>query len=108
MLSPRTFTNKGMAESVEFKVNLKDILHFHKHKLHTILFDGKLHPAVRRQQSNEFDDEKVAPTDKEARMKDFLEACNEDALGILIFKIADPTLKNRLRRKYNNNDAHGA
>eukprot|EP00965_Chrysotila_dentata_P033786 1124446-Pleurochrysis_carterae.AAC.10 len=40
------FINKGRALVLEFKGNLKDILHFHEHKLHTILFDDELHPAV--------------------------------------------------------------
>mmetsp|Transcript_8991 Transcript_8991/g.19588 ORF Transcript_8991/g.19588 Transcript_8991/m.19588 type:complete len:90 (-) Transcript_8991:2298-2567(-) len=46
----KKFINKGRAEFLEFKGNLKDILRFHKFKLHTILFDDKLHPAVRNEQ----------------------------------------------------------
>eukprot|EP00965_Chrysotila_dentata_P097282 3215462-Pleurochrysis_carterae.AAC.1 len=50
--------NKGRAELLEFKGNVKDILHFYKHKLQTIFFDDKLHPAVRRQHTKELTDEK--------------------------------------------------
>eukprot|EP00965_Chrysotila_dentata_P242807 6205066-Pleurochrysis_carterae.AAC.4 len=107
MLSPKKFANKGMAEFLEFKGNLKEMLHFHKHKLHTILFDDKLPAAVQRQHAKELDDEKVVAADKEARMKEFIEACNEDAFVILMINTADTTLKNRLRHDYDD-DAHGA
>eukprot|EP00965_Chrysotila_dentata_P133705 4421923-Pleurochrysis_carterae.AAC.1 len=43
----------------------------------------------------------------DARMKEFIEACNEDAFAILMINIADTTLKNRLRPDYDDN-AHGA
>eukprot|EP00965_Chrysotila_dentata_P108746 3592366-Pleurochrysis_carterae.AAC.1 len=43
----------------------------------------------------------------DARMKEFIEACNEDAFAILMINIADTTLKNRLCRDYDD-DAHGA
>eukprot|EP00965_Chrysotila_dentata_P027672 920017-Pleurochrysis_carterae.AAC.1 len=43
----------------------------------------------------------------DARMKEFVEACNEDTFAILMINIADSTLKNRLRRDYDD-DAHGA
>eukprot|EP00965_Chrysotila_dentata_P229219 6197056-Pleurochrysis_carterae.AAC.3 len=102
MLSPRSWQTTAGPSSSEFK----DILHFHKHKLHTILFDEKLLPAVRRHHAKELDDE-VAAADKEARIKEFIEACNEDAFVILMINIADTTLKNRLRRDCDD-DAHGA
>eukprot|EP00965_Chrysotila_dentata_P037825 1257664-Pleurochrysis_carterae.AAC.3 len=92
----KNFTNKGRAEFLEFKGNLKDILQLRKHKLHAILFDDELHPAVRRQHAKELDDEKVAAADKEARMKESIKACKEDAFAILMINIADTTLKNRL------------
>eukprot|EP00965_Chrysotila_dentata_P078944 2603077-Pleurochrysis_carterae.AAC.1 len=43
----------------------------------------------------------------DARMKEFIEACNEDAFAFLMINIAGTTLKKRLRRDYDN-DAHGA
>eukprot|EP00965_Chrysotila_dentata_P004821 158111-Pleurochrysis_carterae.AAC.1 len=43
---------------VSVAVLQKDIQHFHKFKLHTILFDDELHPAVRRQHAKELSDEK--------------------------------------------------
>ena len=98
---------QGRGRVLEFKGNLKDILHFHKFKLHTILFDDKLHPAVRRQHAKELTDEKVPAAEMDARMKEFIEACNEDAFAILMINIADTTLKNWLRRDYDD-DAHGA
>eukprot|EP00965_Chrysotila_dentata_P196315 6177499-Pleurochrysis_carterae.AAC.2 len=95
----KKFTNKGRAEFLEFKGNLKDNPHFHKFKLRIILFDDKLYPdAVGRQQVKKLGDEKVAAADKEARMKKFIEACNEDAFAILMINITDTTLKSRLRR----------
>eukprot|EP00965_Chrysotila_dentata_P097689 3229757-Pleurochrysis_carterae.AAC.4 len=60
-----------MAGFVEFEGNLKDNLHFHKHKLHTIVFNDKLHPAVRRQYAKKLNDDKAAAADKEARMKEW-------------------------------------
>eukprot|EP00965_Chrysotila_dentata_P243090 6205226-Pleurochrysis_carterae.AAC.1 len=88
--------------------NLKDILHTQAQTAHhPLVFEDKLHPAVRRQHAMEFDDETVAAADKEARMQEFIEACNEDAFSILMINIADTALKHRLRRDYDHN-AHGA
>eukprot|EP00965_Chrysotila_dentata_P163795 5407641-Pleurochrysis_carterae.AAC.3 len=103
----KKFTKKGKVEFRKFKGNLKNILHIYKHKLHTILFDDKLHPAVQRQHAKELDDEKVAAADMEARMKEFIEACDKNAFVILIINTTDATHKNRLRRDYDD-DAHGA
>eukprot|EP00965_Chrysotila_dentata_P087659 2893858-Pleurochrysis_carterae.AAC.3 len=103
----KKLNTKGRAKFLEFKSNLKDILHFHKYKLHSILFDDKLHPAVRRQHAKKLTDEKVAAAEMDWRMKEFVQDCNKDAFAILIIKIADTTLKNRLRRNYDD-DAHGA
>eukprot|EP00965_Chrysotila_dentata_P152467 5038911-Pleurochrysis_carterae.AAC.2 len=88
----KTFKNNGRAEFLKFKGNLKDILHFHKHKLHTILFDDKLHPAVRRQHTKELTVDKVAAAEMDARMKEIIEACNEDAFAILMINIANTIL----------------
>eukprot|EP00965_Chrysotila_dentata_P182591 6029032-Pleurochrysis_carterae.AAC.1 len=75
----KKFTNKGRAASFEFKGSLKNILQFHKFKLHTILFDDKLHPAVCHQHAKELSDEKVHAAEIDARMKESIKACNEDA-----------------------------
>eukprot|EP00965_Chrysotila_dentata_P175097 5780000-Pleurochrysis_carterae.AAC.2 len=97
MLSPRSSqTRAGPSSSSSRATSRTHILHFHKHKLHTILLDNELYPAVRGQHaSKELDDEKVAANDKEVRVKEFIEACNEGAFAILIIKIGDTIAPSR-------------
>eukprot|EP00965_Chrysotila_dentata_P111933 3701761-Pleurochrysis_carterae.AAC.8 len=65
-------TNKGRADFLKFKGNLKDILHFHEHKLLTILFVSSsttssilLYDVSMSRSSTT----KVAAADKKPRMK---------------------------------------
>eukprot|EP00965_Chrysotila_dentata_P010166 330631-Pleurochrysis_carterae.AAC.1 len=87
----KKLNNKGRAKFLEFKGNLMDILHFQKHKLHTVLCYDKLHPAVRHQHTKELTDKKVAAAEMDAGMKEFTEPCNEDAFAILMANNADTT-----------------
>ena len=47
----RPYKNKDRGELLEFQAELKSILTTHPNKLHTVLFDGKLHAAIKRIQS---------------------------------------------------------
>eukprot|EP00975_Prorocentrum_lima_P049737 10410094-Prorocentrum_lima.AAC.1 len=93
----KKFNNKGRAEFIQFKGNLKDILHFHKLKLHTVLFTGDLHKSVLRSLAKTLADDGITEeADIKARTDEFIESCLEDAFAILMINISDETLKKRL------------
>ena len=55
----KKFNNSGRSEFLAFKGDLKSTLQLHPRKLHTVMFDGKLHSSVVRALSKELTDEKV-------------------------------------------------
>eukprot|EP00975_Prorocentrum_lima_P027968 5880812-Prorocentrum_lima.AAC.1 len=104
----KKFNNTGRAEFLEFRGNLKDLMQMHKHKLHTILFTGELHKAVKREFLKGLDAEGVKESAAVAeRETEFLSICSEDAFAALMLNIADTTLKNKLRRDFDD-DGHRA
>ena len=104
----KKFTNKSRAEFLEFRGNMKDILHFHKYKLHTLLFEGELHKSVLRMLQKNLKDEGIEDEREiEERTQELIETCSEDAFAILMLNISDTTLRDRLRRDYDD-DGHSA
>ena len=100
----KKFTNKSRAEFLEFRGNMKDILHFHKYKLHTLLFDGELHKSVLRMLQKSLKEDGIEDEDEiKERTQELIETCSEDAFAILMLNISDTTLRDRLRRDYDDN-----
>ena len=94
------FTNTSRDEFNRFKGDLKSLLQLHPRKLHTVLFEGKLHSSVQRTLAKEMKEETL--TDDEARLRttEFMAECNEEAFAILDLNLADATLQKRIRRDF--------
>ena len=104
----KKFNNSGRSEFLAFKGDLKSTLQLHPRKLHTVMFDGKLHSSVVRALSKELTDEKVTDQASIAlRTEELLAECKEEAWAILDLNIADKALQTRLRRDYDD-DGHAA
>ena len=44
----KAIDNNSRQDYLNFKGDLKSVLRSHKYKLHTVLFEAKLHPAAER------------------------------------------------------------
>ena len=95
------YKNKDRAELLEFEAEIKSILTTHANKLHKVLFDGELHPSIKRRIDRELDDDKVTePLLRAARLKEALEECDEEAFAILYQNISDAAVKMYIRRNH--------
>jgi len=97
----RAYKNKDRGELLEFQAELKSILTTHPNKLHTVLFDGKLHAAIKRRVDRELDDDSITePLLRAARVKEALEECDEEAYAILYQNVSDAAVLKYIRRNH--------
>ena len=97
----RPYKNKDRGELLEFQAELKSILTTHPNKLHTVLFDGKLHAAVKRRIDRELDDDNTTePLLRAARLDEALTEYDEEAYAILYQNVSDAAVLKYIRRNH--------
>ena len=104
----KAFDNSSRQAFLDFKGDIKSLLQSHKYKLHTVLFEAKLHPAVARNYKAILTTEGVKDAaDIMSRAAEFLAECDADAFAVLDLNIADATLRRHIRT-HHDDQGHAA
>jgi len=97
----KPYKNKDRGELLEFQAELKSILTTHPNKLHTVLFDGKIHAAVKRRLDRELDEDKITESAlRTARIEEALTEYDEEAYAILYQNVSDAAVLKYIRRNH--------